>query len=407
MLPERLLRYELDGENIVTHYMTPDDEGWLASLLEIGRRHVDLPRRDFEARLRDELPATAPRDAIPLAAHVTLGLCAGTLRSGVNPRSIRRDLFAERGRSLAKREDVVSRVAARLAITPGELDRCLLADLPSQRIVGRLPDELSARELMDRINLRLAQGFVARAHRVSLELEGHVRRVVQQATWQGLLCTVRGDDPARCRLDVSGPLAVLHATRLYARALASLVPVLPWCRRFKLEAGCRLRERVAIFRLDECDPIGRGVPPRRHDSRIEEAFEGDVRRLAPDWDVLREPQALPVAGTLVFPDFAIGPRMEPRSRVLVEIVGWWTRDYLETKLARLRAARCERLIICLEERAGRNVGSVLGLDVVTFRRRVDAGRILQRAREILSVPPSMPGAPSCSDPRLAPVRDPR
>ena len=386
MLPERLLRHEIRGDAIVAHYLGPRDEAWLTSLLALAREHAGLPRRDFEARVRDGLASFAPRDAVKLAAHVLLGMGVDALRSPVRPRVARREVYTERGRSRAGRDEVLATVAERLAITPSALDRSLLADIPSERRVGGLPGELSPVALVELVNLVLAQGVVARACRVTIDLEGHVRRVVQQATWQGLICTVRGADPAHCRIEVSGPLAVLRSTRLYGRALASVVPILPWCRRFRLEAACRVNGRESIFRLDECDPIGRGVEPRRHDSAIEEAFEADLRRLAPDWDVLREPQALPVAGTLVFPDFAIGPRASPSSRVLVEIVAWWTRDYVESKLARLRAARCERLITCVEERLvrGTEATALAGLDVIAFRRRVDVARVLERAKGLLA-----------------------
>ena len=383
MLPERLLRYAVLGDAIVAHYLGSPDLEWIEWVLQLARRHAGLLRRNFETRVRDGLPAGVSRHAAGLAVHVALGFCRDASRPAVPPRLVRQEVFAERGRSLSSRSEVIEVVAKRLAMTPSEIDRSMTADMPAERCIGLLPDDLSAQDLVLRINLRLAQGFVARAGRVTIELEGHARRVVQQATWQGLLCTVRGDDPASCRLEVSGPLAVLRATRLYGRALASLIPILPWCRRFRLEAACRVAGRELNFQLDENDPIGRGVEPRRHDSRLEVAFEAEVRRLAPDWDVLREPQALPVMGTLVFPDFAIGPLAEPSLRVLVEIVGWWTDDYLETKLARLRTARCERLILCLDERSGRGAGDVTGPDVIPFRRCVDVGRVLERARELL------------------------
>ena len=385
MLPERLVRWDVRSDTIVARYLASADEVWLEALLDLVRQHADRRRREFEERVRESRwPASSP-DAVRLATHVALSLCTDVVRSPTLPRRARWEVFLERGRSTSSRDEVLARVAAQLGITPSELGACLLADMPSQRRVGRLKDDLSARELALQINLQVAQALVARASRLTIDIEGHARRVVQHATWQGLICTVRGDEPARCRLEVSGPLAMLRATRLYGRGLASLVPVLGWCRRFHLEATCNVNGRELIFRLDEADPIGRGVEPRRHDSQIEEAFEADVRRLAPDWDVLREPQALPVAGTLIFPDFAIGPQAEPSSRVLVEIVGWWTREYLEMKLSRLREAGCNRLIVCLEERTQPGVEAVVGLDVMTFRRRVDARRVLERARELLTI----------------------
>lgn len=381
LLAERMLDFDVKGDAIVPRYLTAADESWAQSLLVLVREHAGLPRRRLESRVREALPGSW--GALRLATHVALEACVDATPAGPSPALLRRELYAERGRSAASRDEVMSRVAARLGLEPADIERDMFGDLPSGRLVGRLPADMSGRELVLRTNLRLAQGVVARARHAAVAMEGHVRRVVQFATCQGLLCTVRGEDPTRCHVDISGPFAVLGSTSLYGRALASLVPVLPWCGRFRLAASVRLSGRDLRFRLDDAAPIARGAVPRRHDSRIEERFEADMRRLAPDWDVVREPQALRVGETLVFPDFAIGPRSEPDARVLVEIVGWWTRDYVTAKLARLREARCRRLILCIEERIRPGAGAIADLDVITFRRRVDVLPVLARARAVI------------------------
>lgn len=422
MLPERLLRVDIRDDVVVARYVGEDDEPWLEALIDLARRHPLLSRREFFKIASEELPPDAPHDAIELAARVALearrdpritldsgreprptpsarsARMSGMARrapaattprdpragSGLSPRRARWEAFLERGRSSAPRGVVLASVASRLATSAQRIDRMLFADLPSQRPVGADAGKLNAGDLRRRVNLALAQALVARASRLTIDLEGNARRVVQHATWQGLLCEVLGDDPARCQLRVSGPMAVLRATRLYARALASLVPVLPGCRSFSLRADCHLLGRELTFELDERAPIGRGEPLARHDSNLEATFESDIRRLAPDWDILREPRPLRAAGTMIFPDFALGPRDDPGARVLVEIVGWWTRDYVEKKLARLRATGHSRLITCLDTRSGRGAGTLEGLDVLPFRKRVDASRVIARARELMA-----------------------
>jgi predicted nuclease of restriction endonuclease-like RecB superfamily len=91
----------------------------------------------------------------------------------------------------------------------------------------------------------------------------------------------------------------------------------------------------------------------------------------------REPEPVAAGGHLLFPDFAVHPRGEPDRRWLVEIVGFWTPEYLATKLARLREARIENLVLCIDE--ARNVGEGQlpeGARVVWYRRRVEVGRVL-------------------------------
>ncbi len=92
---------------------------------------------------------------------------------------------------------------------------------------------------------------------------------------------------------------------------------------------------------------------------------------------MREPEPIPAAGHLLFPDFAVQPRGEPGRRWLVEIVGFWTSGYLARKLAGLREARIENLVLCIDE--ARNVGEgevPPGARVVRYRRRVDPLQVL-------------------------------
>ena len=82
-------------------------------------------------------------------------------------------------------------------------------------------------------------------------------------------------------------------------------------------------QRLAL-ELRPGDPIFPAVEPRRYDSRLEERFARDFRRLAPEWDVVREPEPVPVGSTLIFPDFALQHRTDAARRWLLEIVGFWT-----------------------------------------------------------------------------------
>lgn len=59
---------------------------------------------------------------------------------------------------------------------------------------------------------------------------------------------------------------------------------------------------------------------------------------ADKWELVLEPAAVEAEGSLIFPDFALVHRHDPERRWLLEIAGFWTPGYLETKLARLRAA---------------------------------------------------------------------
>jgi hypothetical protein len=133
--------------------------------------------------------------------------------------------------------------------------------------------------------------------------------------------------------------------------------------------------------LGSGDPLLPAAEPRRFDSRLEERFARDMKRVAPDWDVLREPEALDACGTLIFPDFLLRHRLHPFRQWWVEIVGFWTPEYVTRKLAAFRAARTPNLILCIDEdRRCSEADLPAGVPVIRFRRPVDAAMVLNLTR---------------------------
>jgi hypothetical protein len=84
------------------------------------------------------------------------------------------------------------------------------------------------------------------------------------------------------------------------------------------------------------------------------------------------------SGTLIFPDFELAHRHNPEHRWLLEIVGYWTSEYLNEKLRRLRAARLDRLILCIDEkRCCRGEDLPEDARMVRYRNRIDPREVLK------------------------------
>jgi predicted nuclease of restriction endonuclease-like RecB superfamily len=235
-----------------------------------------------------------------------------------------------------------------------------------------------------------------RAASVELSIEGGARPIVRLAKLRGLLCTIREPTPNTAiavrsvgpTLLLSGPFSLFRHTLLYGRALAELVPHLAWCARFELRASCILRKRLVNVCLASGDPIFPAVAPAAFDSKLEERFANDMARLAPDWDVIREPKPVRAAGTLIFPDFLLRNRIHTDRWVLIEIIGFWTPAYLAEKCERLREARLSNLILCIDEDRACGEGDLPPqVPVVRFRRRVDAGAVLREIERLLARAP--------------------
>ena len=379
MLPGPLLNYSVVGNTLVPHLLGEHDHPWLRVLLEEHERFVGQPQRELHARLRDPLPCESPATKRSQAVHVLSRLRPSRPRTAVPPARAREMVFVEAARTTAAADAVLSSVAASLGVSTGDLRDSLFADLPGERLVAAPPRPLSPAALALRTNLAIVQALLFRATSVIIEANGNTRALVRHSKLRGLICTVaRHPKPPDSMLELSGPFALFRHTRLYGHALGELVPLLAWCPRFRLRAECVLEGRRLTLVLATGDPIFPADEPRRYDSRIEEHFARDFRRVAPDWDVLREPEPVPAGGTLIFPDFALHHRRDAGRRWLLEIVGFWTSDYLARKLAQYRSAHLSNLILCVDEDRNCTEGDLPAKAlVVRFRRRVDAAAVLK------------------------------
>jgi hypothetical protein len=379
LLSVDLLSYSVAGTLVVPHYLGEHDHPWLRALLDEHERFIGRPRRELEARLRDPLPCESPPQKLRLAIQVLGKLRPRERKSAVPPRLARAHVFGEAARTSAPPQTVLTTVAAALGVSREGLQESLFGDLPGERLVSAPTQPLSAVELALRCNLALVQGMLFRATVVRIEIEGNTRVLVRHAKWRGLICTLAGrSGSASATVELSGPFALFRNTGLYGRALGELVPLLAWCPRFRLRADCVLRGRPLTLQLATGDPILPSSEPRRYDSLLEERFAREFRRLAPAWDLIREPEPITASGTLIFPDFAVQHRSDPMRRWLLEIVGFWTPDYVKRKLALYRSARLSNLILCIDD--SRNCAETdlpSGVWLVRYRRRLDAAAVLQ------------------------------
>jgi len=185
-------------------------------------------------------------------------------------------------------------------------------------------------------------------------------------------------DGAGYRFVLDGPNSVLRQTRAYgvdfARFLAALVRLGDW----RLQAEIELRRgwRPFTFTLAAADGLGRGAaPPAEFDSSLEEAIARKFGRERAGWRLVREGAVLDVRGSLLVPDFVF--RHEDGTEVLLEIVGYWTPEYLADKLRKLSAVRGVNLVVAVPRRLAVRAGS-LPATVLPFKRRLLLRDLLPR-----------------------------
>jgi predicted nuclease of restriction endonuclease-like RecB superfamily len=368
------------------NYVTSADGPWLRALLDERSRFVGQTRRTWRARLAEPLGVAAPSGKLRVATRVLDRGTRDRVTRALAPRKLRRLLF----RAAARHDSpaALAEVTQQLGLDEAAIMSGLFADLPDERRLAPLPAALDAVQLALLCNESIVSELLQRALRVRIRARGQMRAVVRHAKCMGLLCVVRPQpENDSVVLEVSGPFALFRHTRLYGSALASLVPRLARCDTYQLEAECVMQTGGEVGRLilRSADPI---VPARElpaYDSKLEARIAADFAKLALEWEVIREPAPIALDDGLLFPDFELR-RRTTGERFWLEVVGFWTPEYLANKLAQLRKAHLSHLILCVDATRQCDDGELeaLGL-VVRFRRRIDARAVVAIVDPALAV----------------------
>ena len=397
LLPEPLLRYAERDTEALPAWLTSRDEVWIRALAEAWDGFVGAPQSHldaaFEARVLPRCKAIgAPTIAALGMKHVIDRFYPRAIKAAGRPCEVRQTLFGQAASGLA-REEAIASTAGILAISCEDVLSSLFADRSGARVLDPAKDLPPPCELVGLYNLALLQGLLQRAVVLRVRAREHVRSVVRYAHLRGLICVCRADDEGT-RIDLSGPMSLFRHTTRYGNALAAFVPALLSTPGWQIDARCVLRARSAdraspgdpaptrkfLVRARAGDPLSRThALPCETDSAVERRLMRDVRRLKSSWSLERETDAVRAGAIIIFPDFTL---RRGASRVLVEIVGYYTPEYLQHKLRTLAAANLRNIVVCVDESLACEDGEIQAGEVLRYTKRVDAPALLAAAERV-------------------------
>ncbi len=293
--------------------------------------------------------------------------------------------------NINERAAVIATVADTLNISVVDLEQSLWADQESEVILEEFKP-LNPEELLKWYNLSLAQTLLFKSTGMTIAVKGNEPAIFRAIKYFGLMYLQEEGDKIR----IEGASSLLKLSEKYGTSLAKLLPVIVKSDAWVLDAEIVIRRetpRIYHFIMDSRerdllvreDRLSEAVPPT-FDSGIEERFYHEFVALpaAKHWEVIREPDVIFTSKGVVIPDFKFRHK-ELDIETYFEIVGFWTEDYINRKLAKLRALPITVLVAIDKNLACFNAAQFdLGLDqpIILYTKKVPIGAVVRYLAEI-------------------------
>jgi len=313
------------------------------------------------------------------------------IRRVVFERAARKETWPVRpgaGAGFSGRADVLAEAAAALEISVEEVEEGLFADLSSEARLTAF-ERPSARELLERYNLAVAQAILLKAREVRIELHRispkRARQLFRFIKFRGLMHRATKTKKGY-RLVLDGPMSLLRQTSRYGLQMALFLPGLALCEQWTLEADVVWGKKKTPCRFKLTDE--QGLVTRARDtgtwiSDEEKHLEASFAAQETPWRLEREARILDLDGRGVLtPDYVL--RHEDGREAYVDIVWFWRKQAFKKRLELLREHGPPNLIIALATRlnADRSDADVGDASVYPFKGVIIPKKLIALAEEV-------------------------
>jgi uncharacterized protein len=412
LLPSDLLRVRISRGRISPVFVSldPDSLALAQTLIDIYREGVGRKKGELIGRLREVENQGRDFKLVRGLSALLERRCVFEVDSGgMDPFEARRAVFREASRARAssaeERERVLRDVSTGMGVSTGALEKALFSDVDDELFL-RSFEAPDPRALLRSYNLSVTQTLLFRALRMEFSASGNWKNIFRGVKWLGLIYSVEGpaagsDEKAgqgqsRFTVSLDGPLSLFKMTERYGTAIAKLLPQIAASDSWSIKAEILARSRggkVYTFEIDEeAKGLIAGVGAEQegvdrqskqslaYDSTTEANFASAFLSYGTGWKLRREPEPL-LAGThVLIPDFVFE---KDGMKVYLEVVGFWTPEYLERKIAKLGLVSGVDMIIAADEslacsRLQRLSGKAR---VIYYKREVPLKPIVEHLRE--------------------------
>jgi len=311
----------------------------------------------------------------------------GGNNNAMNAINLRRKIFEESSRNgypatEDERKQILQKFATESNLTTDELEIAMWADLDKNKYLKNF-ESLSPLQLISWYNISILQSLLLNCIKLEFSVYGgfNWKKILRKIKQLGLMYFLfqennlesesnkqtrtqemifNGKKDKRVICTVEGPLSIVRLTDKYGTAMAKLIPLIIFTDIWSIDAiilrksisGVRKTYRFQISNKDKDLPLfdASKVQPQSEsnmdsgsiyknaidnfDSIVEKKFMDKFLKFSIGWNLIREPDPLILSnGKAFIPDFVFE---KYGIKVYLEIVGFWTSEYLKRKLEKIK-----------------------------------------------------------------------
>ena len=286
-----------------------------------------------------------------------------------------------------REKDVKTEIATEMGRSWEQIERDLYGDVTELHRLESFPGYDSAEALLTRYNEAQLQAVLYNATEMRITARHDYKAIIRAAKLSHLMhAATRKGDGFEFLFD--GPASLHRETQRYGVWIAGVIPTLLLCRDWELRAtirrfkGSKWQPSLSVTSNDRYKSSLKALP--EFDSELERVFT-EKWGVEPreGWTLRRESEPRFVEQKAFFPDFTL--THETGTKVLFEIVGHWTPEYLAQKRKTLEMFRAEPLLLAVKENSAESYGD-LGMPVVPFKTSLKLEPVVAALRAFLDKP---------------------
>lgn len=230
-----------------------------------------------------------------------------------------------------------------------DIEDNLYADVLDQQKLESFEGYALPAALLSRYNVAQLQACLYKATQMTIRATTDFKTILRYIKLSRLLHEIRRVGTGDYVIRLTGPASASISTRRYGVNMARFLPALLACKGWRMSADLQTPwQRRAKLNVSDKDGFKSHLPPpEEFDSSVEQNFAEKFGAARDGWSLFREGAILHHRQKTFVPDFLFGH--EDGTVVLMEIVGFWTPEYLRDKRATLREFADHHILLAVQE----------------------------------------------------------